>query len=239
MLLNPTSAEVPGWAVYAHGLDFWIKAEGWNHSQIFPALRETPQCMPVEQHINFAVLQTMFFFKNYFFSCEILIVNGTSFWMMACGREWLVIILLDFIFFMLLWEKRKRKSTLSITSISQPIFCVDELGTITAIQKWPFLLYSKCTAYTEIQTVFMNLYKIKIACLYIQKFQISFKSSSTYLFFSRKLLYVKTISLFCLIYCNHYKITSLNKLLGKWEPRISFPQNFIFLSEAEGVAQAF
>lgn len=45
MRLNPTSAEVWGWAVYTHGLDFWIKAEGWKLSQIFLTLRETPQCM--------------------------------------------------------------------------------------------------------------------------------------------------------------------------------------------------
>lgn len=124
MLLNPTGAEVSGWAVYTLELNFWIKAGSWNHSQIFPALRETPQCMAVswKSTLILQCCKPCFSFKITFFSCEILIVNGTSFWVMVCGREWLAIILLDFIFFMLLWEKRKGNSTFSISTTSQPIF---------------------------------------------------------------------------------------------------------------------
>jgi len=99
--------------------------------------------------------------------------------MTVCGREWLVIILFDFIFFMLLWKSVRETLHFPLPLLLSQYLCVDELGMITAIQKWANPLYSKCTAYTEIQTVFMNLYKIKISCLYIQKFQIIFKPSST------------------------------------------------------------
>lgn len=81
MQLNPTGAEVPACVVYTHGSDFWITAWGWNCSQIFPVLRETPQHMSVSWNsaLTWQCCKSCFSLKLIFFY-EISIGNGTCFW---------------------------------------------------------------------------------------------------------------------------------------------------------------